>query len=42
MAVFYEWSRDPKNPINTGDPRIEFNKDKANSELKYLNIVGSH
>lgn len=39
---FYEWSRDPKNPINIGDPRIEFNKDKANSELKYLNKVGSH
>ncbi|MCT4507764.1 MAG: rhodanese-like domain-containing protein [Tepidibacter sp.] len=39
---FYEWSRDPKNPINTGDPREEYKKDRENSELKYLNSVGNH
>ena len=39
---FYEWTRNPENPIATGDPREEYNTDRENSELKYLNSVGGH
>ena len=39
---FYEWSRNPENPIATGDPREEYNRDREHSELKYLNSVGGH
>lgn len=39
---FYEWSRDPKNPIFTGDPRVDYSENKEKSELKFLKSVGNH
>lgn len=39
---FYEWSRNPENPIAVGDPRIEYDNDRKNSELKFLDSVGNH